>query len=247
MAKDGNRQQQQQNRGGDLPPYLSYDPAILAELRASGRGLDDLLLDLKRERNITRKDSRTERGDIRTEERRGKRDFASQLRRGLQDVSFQRQDTKLGLERGEEDFATQIANLARNYERLGTGQGQAINAAGGVATSGAARLAATRRSENMTLERQPLETGLERLQQDTGTQLGRLGVAAGQMRQDTAIGRRRLRQDVSHDLDLNALDRQRAMRDIRLRRQRGIREGEFAETDLTSSAIFDARNRRRFG
>lgn len=243
MAKDANKQQE--NRGGNLPPYLSYDPAILAELRASQRGLDDLLLDLKRERNITRKDSRIERGDIRTEAGRQKQDFATQLRRGIQDIGYQRKDTKQTLERGEEDFATQVANLARNYQRLGVQQGQALNAAGATASSGAARLAAQRRSENMTLERQPLETGLERLQEDTGTQLGRLGTAAQQLRRDTQIGRRRLRKDVSHDLDLNALERQRALRDVRLRRQRGIREAEFAERDLTSSAIFDARQRRR--
>lgn len=224
---------------GNFP--AGADPAYNQEARAIVRGLQDLLKDTKREKKHAKQDFRTTRKDIKVDRSRSIHDLGRELERGLLDIRYQRQDTKQELERGTEDFTSRLTDLARAYTQQGVNQGQQINAAGAGAASGLARAAAAKRAENMAYDRKPLDVAMGRLEEDVGTTLGRLGTAAGQLRQDTQIASRRVRKDTRHDLGLARRDFRRDRRDIKTERQRAKREATITAADLLSSAVWAAR------
>ncbi len=226
-----------------MPEQLpgNADPSYDAERRAIQRGLEDLLKDTKSERKQGKQDYQTTREDIKIDRKRGLKDIGLGLERGLLDIRNQRTDVRQDRDRGREDFTTRIAGLARSYTQQQFNQGQALNAAGAGATSGASTLAAQRRAENMALDRAPLDTDLSRMEQDVDTSLERLGTGESQLRQDTGLGRRRLKQDVRHDKTLAKRDYRRDRKDIHTERQRAIREAEITRADLLKSAVWSAR------
>lgn len=218
----------------------SQDPAYDAERRAIQRGLEDLLVDTKRSRKFAKQDWRTSKKDLKLDKRRGMKDYGRELERGLLGYRQQKEDVRTESSRGKEDFALRLTELGRQFRQQGFNQGQAINAGGGMVGGGQARAAAIRRERNMAIERQPLDLALERMKEDTQTQLGRIDVATGQLRQDTRIGKKRLKQDVRHDIRLGKRDLGRDIRDIHLERQRAKREASINRADLLKQAVWAA-------
>lgn len=272
----------------DFPSGRFVDPSYLAEIQAQVRGFGDLEQDTGRERRYLRQDTRTQRRDLRQDRSRGMEDFATELERGFEDIGFeradilrdstrgreditrsvgrQRQDVTTDAGRAREDFGHQLEGLLRNYDRLGRTQSQAINAAG-VSLGSTRAASAAAREGNLAFDRQPIDTGLQRvgedetravgrldqdlsrglgrLGEDTTTALGRLDVAGNRLGEDVGRGRERLTQDVSHDLRLANQGENRGLRDIELERGRGRRELIFSGRDLGAQARFNARLLRK--
>jgi hypothetical protein len=253
---------------GDVnqPKFLTFDPSIEAERRAAARGLLDTRQDTRRQLRQGRQDYRTSRRDIRVQKRRGikdirtgrrqgMQDFATQLTRGLEDIAFKRQDTIRSAQRGQQDFAIQLHNLVRNFNTLGGQQAQAANASG-LYGDGTAQAAAQQRSKNLAVARQPIDVGMQRLQQDETTQLSRLGTETGRLEEDVGRGAhrllsssrlqaRRLRGDTRHDLRLNRQDFHRNRQQLRTSLERAIREQRIGNIDLLQQELMEQKTESR--
>lgn len=244
MAKNKHKNQGRAYSAGGLtqPPPFTYDPAIEAERRASQRGLSDLLQDLARQRRYARQDFGTTKKDYRRELKRGTQDYSRDLKRGLQNIGQKRSDVALRQQRGTEDFTADLQNLTRRFNVLGNQQTQQANAAGTLG-GGVAGAAAARRAENFQVARSPIDTAQARLNQDTQTDLSRLGLDETRLQEDINRGQTRLGQDIHHDKRLARRDYRRDRKDIRIEGQRGRREQAISDLDLLRSEIFDARER----
>ena len=107
---------------------------------------------------------------------RGAEDFGEQRSdletsygRNLSDLLTNRQQTS-------EDYGTSIANLARNYQRLGNNQAQKSRQMGvGPGQGGFAAQAARKRAENQTIERNPIDTSYNRANAASALSESRLG------------------------------------------------------------------------
>lgn len=162
------------------PPPDRYDPALDFQLAAGERGLGDTVTDA-----------------------------ATAGRRGVEDYGFQRGDLERTQSRGLEDIGLQkgwagedhqraIDMLTRNYGNLATqqgGQARLMGASGG----GALLQAQRKRTSNMAIDQQPIDTqfnrtmtGLntqtDRLNEDTGTGIARLGVNLERGISDQGLG-----------------------------------------------------------
>lgn len=180
-----------------LPPAGSYDPALDAQRAAAARGLLDLTQDVGTANLRGTVDYGLQRDDIGRASTRGVEDLNSQ-QDGLE-RSFGRNMTDLGTARTRtgEDYTRNVQMLTRSYQQLGNRQGQQMRATG-VAGGGAALQAARKRAENMALDKQPMDTNLDRFNADNTLAQQRLG----QDRQVglNAIGRSRGR--LGEDTDL---------------------------------------------
>jgi hypothetical protein len=137
-------------------PAGYYDPGLDAQERATGRGLAQSLADLQ---------SQGERAQ--TSQGWTLEDLLRGRDRGLADIGTSRT-------RANEDYGTSIANLDRNYARLGSTQTQNATAAG-VEGGGALQASANQRAENQAIDRAPIDTGHTRTLADllkSETQLG---------------------------------------------------------------------------
>jgi hypothetical protein len=85
---------------------------------------------------------------------------------GLLQQLTTRKDT--ALQRGQEDYNTQTADLGRNYQRLGTSQGERARAAG-VAEGGSLAQALQKRTANQAHDQAGIDTSWRRFQDDTNT------------------------------------------------------------------------------
>jgi hypothetical protein len=224
------------------PTDFAADPSYRQEAEAAERGLDDLLFDLRRQSRQSRRERRGSARDIRREGERAREDLRTTRQRALQDVRYQRQDVRQGAGRTIEDFNSQLTNMIRNFGILGNNQLQTA-ASQGVADRGTLAAGDAKRAENLAIARQPIDTGIARTQEDLATSLGRLSTQAGEIRQDFRTGRQRVRQDVRHDIRLGKRDLHSLLRDVGIRRQRGIREERIGRGDLLEQAIFDAQQR----
>jgi hypothetical protein len=222
------------------PPYMSYDPALEAERRSLKRGLGDVLFDTRRARRYARKDWRLSRSDLLRERGRGYEDISRRYDTESRELGYRGADIQQQAERGREDFSTQLTNLIRTFQTQGREQMQAQNAAGVLGGSTGAA-AAARRAENLGFARAPIDTGRQRLEEDTSTAVGRLGVARTQLGSDTALARTRLAQDFAHNLRLGKIDLHRTLRDLYTKRQRARREATIGDVDITQQEIFGAR------
>lgn len=128
------------------PPADRYDPALDAQLAASQRGFGDLVTDA-----------------------------TTGNARDTQDYGFGLGDVQRSQDRGQADYNRNVGLLTRSYGQLRDRQSQQFHVAG-VAGGGAALQAARKRTENMAIDRQPLDTGLQRLNEDSDIARGRLGV-----------------------------------------------------------------------
>lgn len=224
------------------PPPFTYDPALEAQRRAAERGLEDVRDDTARDLRRNRQDWRTQRRDINVTKNRGIRDINLGLRRGKQDLGFRRADILTDRARGIQDFGTRLNNLVENFRVRQAVDRQGINVAG--AAEGGAMAASDRvRGEQFSREAQTIATGEQRLREDAASALRRLNISGQRLRQDTRTDRTRLRKDTRHDLRLGGRTYKRGQRDLKTALQRAIREQQFADADILTQEIFDARQR----
>jgi hypothetical protein len=180
------------------PPPNYYDPAIDAQVRASGRGLGQLLADTSTARLRGANDYTTARGDVFRQRDQGLSDLLTSYQRG-------QQDSQLGESRLRQDYGTQIQGLQRGYARLG-GQ-QAQQAAGaGLGSAGVFAQAAAKRAANEAIDQAPVDTGFNRgladmlssrsrATQDYGTNVGRTTDAASRAAGQLSLGYGRQQHD----------------------------------------------------
>ena len=234
----------QQTSGGlVLPPDMTYDPAIAAQLRASQRGLADRLAEIRTAGHFDQRNLRQNLRDIRTKTSRSRRDTQIGFNRGVQRFGFQEEDTRIKAGRANEDFRTQLANIGRQFAQLGRTQFQGANAAGVLSEATLAASAAAR-AQNQTLAEQPIHTARARLQEDLATMLSRIETGRGQLAHDRDLSLGRLHQDRDRG---RRLERQDFGRRAFLRRREGQlvrREGVWARADLTQQAIYAALQNR---
>lgn len=136
------------------PPAGSYDPSLDSQLAASRRGLSDL------------------QGQIGTQTARDVTDYGTALANLQQQQGFTQQDLGTARARGTEDYNQNVAMLTRRYGNLARNQLQGANAAG-VLRGGALLQAAAKRSANMALDRQPMDTNYQRFLADNAQQAQR--------------------------------------------------------------------------
>lgn len=208
---------------------FSYDPSIEAERRAQQRGLKDILKDTHRARVYAGQDLSQKQADIGRTQSRGLQDINTEYTQGVQDIT--RRQT-----RGSEDFTTQLDNLVRGFQQKGQQQTQVANAAG-VNDASTAAAAAARRAENLAVARQPIDTGRQRLAEDTATAFGRL---TGQ----TGLATSRLGEDVTRDYSLAKQDHSRTIRDLLTKLRRAKREQQIGNLDLIQQEIYNARQNK---
>lgn len=220
---------QPKNQGFRLPPFLSYDPSIDAERRAQQRGLKDILKDTSRAQRYAREDLTQKQADIGRSQARGLEDIGRTYSQGAEDISTRQA-------RGMEDFNTQLTNLIRGFQQKGQQQTQTANAAGVLDPSTQAASAA-RRAENLAVARQPIDTGIARLGEDTARSFSRLTGS-------TQLATSRLGEDTTRDYGLAKQDYQRTGLDLTTKLRRAKREQQIGNLDLIQQAIFNARQNK---
>jgi hypothetical protein len=159
------------------PPPGSYDPNLDSQLGVSQRQLSDLIASI---------------GEGGTQRVRGEGDYLSTLAEMQQGRDRARADYNTGVgdvdtgykrnlsdllqsrEQGQQDYNTNVGTLQRNFQQLGTAQGEAQRKAGAMAGSGAELQAARKRTANEAIERSPLDTALSRFLSASQTSEGRL-------------------------------------------------------------------------
>jgi hypothetical protein len=221
-----------------MPPWGSYDPALLAQINQSQRGLLDQLKDI-------RIGNRQARQDKRLSTRLAKRT----TRQNLGELRYQKTETKINFrqdlqdlaiakQRGTQDYNIALNNLGRKYANLASSQSQSANAAG--LSGGFAAASAAKRAANQAVERQPLDISQQRnladialkQQRDTG-QFGRTMAHYGTLAQQQ-------RQSLHTQLKGFRRSLHRTLRSSRLQKSRAIREQGFFGLDQTAQAFFAA-------
>ncbi len=250
-------------------PTGSYDPALDAQLRAGQRGLGDLTDDAQLggtrglvdfglgQDDINRGWARNQQ-DIERGLSRGQASLTQSRDRGLADLGQSRErglaDLGTSRARGGEDYGRAVAMLTRQYAQLGDRQQEQQNAAG-VLRGGAALQAATKRSENEALDRQPLDTNFSRFNADNDQARGRLVADTDQARtrlgEDYTQSEQELRENAfisaargGEDKDLglgrlgSAFNRQST--DLNTQLLRGQREQQQFGLDVGAQKMFQA-------
>jgi hypothetical protein len=160
------------------PPPGSYDPNLDAQLGVSNRRLADLIADIGgggTARIRGEGDYLTGLGELQQGHERSLADYTT----GVGDVNtgYQRNlsDLLKSREQGQQDYNTNVGTLQRNFQQLGTAQGEAQRRAGAMAGSGAELQSARKRAANEAIERAPLDTALSRFLDASRTGETRLG------------------------------------------------------------------------
>lgn len=224
----------------DLPPFMSYDPSINAEIRANARGIQDINQDFQTQRKIDRQDYRQTKSDIGRSFDRGRQDLkfgAKQARRGFKEG---RQDIRQTAQRGREDFRLQLSDTLRKYGIQASNQSQMANARG-VGEGGTLAASAAKRAENQALDVGKLQLAKQRQEEDIATALQRISKDQGEFSTKYGRSRERLRQDTGRDYKLAGRDFRRTRRQARRENNRANREAYISAVDLTQSAIYGAR------
>jgi hypothetical protein len=185
------------------PPADRYDPGLDASLAASQRGYGDLITDASTGNARDTQDYGFGLGDIQRSQDRGLADLGTQRTQGT------------------EDYNRNVGLLQRSYQQLGTRQSEQARVAG-IAGGGAALQAARKRAENQAIDRQPLDTGYQRL-------LGGLDTAQTRLGEDSDIARGRLNVNYLRGID----DRGQQV-------LRGGRESVFFGADTAKAKSFQA-------
>lgn len=164
--------------GKPYVPPSTYDPNLDAQLRASARGLKDLI--------GVGKSPDTYGGDIGKALERGSDDYTLAKQAADLDYATGQQRTEQGYqrnlsdlltarERGGQDYTSNIGTLQRNYGNLATSQAQAQRKAGVLPGGGAIAQAARKRDANLQIERAPIDTAYQRAVTDSQQTEQRLG------------------------------------------------------------------------
>lgn len=223
-----------------LPPFMSYDPSISAEIRANQRGIQDINQDYRTQKRIDRQDYRQTRKDIRQDFTRSRSDLkfgARQARRGFREKGT---DVRQANQRGAQDFRLQLADTFRKYGIQASNQSQMANARG-VGEGGTLAASAAKRAENQALDVGKLTLARERQKEDIATTLQRLGKDRAEFGVKYGRERKRLREDTGRSKKLAKRDFRRTRRAARRENSRANREAYFSQLDLTQSAIYNAR------
>ena len=146
-----------------------YDPALDAQLAAVQRGLFDT------------------QQDIQTQGNRLTEDYGIGVANAKQSYDYGIQDLGTARTRTGEDYQRQLASLQRSYDRLG--RQQSWRARGMNIMSGGTLLAAARRrAANQAWDRQPIDTGFQRANQDFDTRQSRLTQSYNQQVAQLGLG-----------------------------------------------------------
>lgn len=191
------------------PPPGLYDPALDAAQGATQRGFDDYRDDVLRDFGEGYSGGRVGRDYQLARE---------DLQRGRTRGFF---DLNRTLGRGREDYSRAVTGLGRDYQRLGRRQAEGARRSG-IVGGGLGAVSARVRSANQAWDRQPLDTGFKRLDQDVRTDRGRLV-------EDTDLGLGRL-----------ALGYGRQVEDAKTGLYRAGRENEQFGLDTNASRVFAA-------
>lgn len=223
-----------------LPPFMSYDPSIAAEIRANERGIQDINQDYRTQKRIDRQDYRQTRKDIRQSFNRGRTDLKFGAKQTRRDFREKAADIHQTAQRGREDFRLQLADTFRKYGIQASNQAQMTNARG-VGEGGSLAASAAIRAENQGRDVGKLELARSRQMEDIATALQRLSGDKREFRTELGRNRKRLRQDTERDKLLSRRDFRRTKRQSRRENNRANREAFFAQLDLIQSAIYNAR------
>lgn len=251
--------------GYTQPPVFTYDPAIEAQRRSVKRGLEDKLQDVRTGRHFNQTDlaqalrdikvnTQRSRGKIIREAGRSRGDINRESQRASEGLSERESDERLSASRANEDFDTQLANIARQFGDLGRRQSESANAAG-VLGSGTEAASAVARGRNQAIAEAPIATARKRVEEDLATALRRLGVKRGELGEDTERSLKELLEDQQRGLGQLKQDRNRERRlsrretgrkEFGLTResQRARREATISDVDLIMQEIFQARQNR---
>jgi len=225
------------------PPALTFDPAIEAERRAAGRGLEDIEVDIGAKRHFAGRDLSQALRDIRTRTSRSRGDLLRSFARGERRIGQDESDLRLKGDRANQDFDTQIANIGRQFAQLGQRQRESSNAAGvlGGGTEAAAQVA---RSRNQGLAEAPINTARTRVGEDLATALRRLGTAGDELVGDRDRELAELHADRDRERLLSHREHGREMFGLDHELQRAIREKTFTDIDSVLQEIYQARANR---
>lgn len=230
------------------PPPGTYDPALDAQERASGRGLAQLREDYDpltgRLSKRLQDDYLLEIGDVDRESGRTLADALRRQQRQAQEFANARADLDLSYTRGSEDYNRALGDLTRNFQRLGSAQTQAARRAG-VARGGTLAQALARRTENQGYARQPLDVNYQRMGEDRQTQLARLAEQQRQAQEDYELGTGRVGEDVVIQKGRLGLAQDRLfnpqMGDIPVKLARAGEEASAFGQDLNTTRWFQSR------
>lgn len=206
-------------------PAGSYDPGLDSALQAAQRGLQDTTVDTQTAQQRGLVDYGLANDAITLGRDRSLADLGQSRDRGVQD---------LGTARAQEgqDYTQNLGLLTRQFGQLGNQQRQSA-IAHGVVHGGSLLQAAAKRSANQAIQQQPLDQAHsrflasndlagQRLQQDYGTQSGRV----------TA--------DATNQLGQSSLAYQRGNSDSILALTRAAREGSQFGIDTQTQKLFQA-------
>ena len=207
------------------PPAGTYDPSLDAQVAAAQRGFGDLRSDVETQGLQAQQDYGLSVESINRQRGWNLEDLGRDYQRGLADL-----DTRFT--RGSEDYNRGVAQLQRNYDRLARGQRQAGNAAG-VIRGGAMLQAAAKRAGNQAWERQPLDTGWNREQQDIGTSRSRIG-------EDYNTGVARTNAAADWDIGMAGLGYQRQGSALNTQLTRAGRENTAFGLDVAAQRAYQA-------
>lgn len=244
------------------PPLGTYDPALDYQLRASQRGLTDLLEDVGRERGRLTGDYRTGRRIARRGYGRDVSDVRREYSRGQEDVGFERSDVgtsfardlqelAVARQRGEQDYDRTLTGLQREYAAQAFQQEQGALSAG-VDQGGAPEASRLVRGANQAYEKGAIDLEHQRmladlgrregfLTEDFGTDNQRLDEALSRMGQDFGINTGRMRTDFLTERRLGRREFRRSKADLSQRASRAKREQGLYEPSAIEQMYYQAR------
>lgn len=247
--------------GLGLPPPGSFDPGLEAQIRASQRGLIDLIEQTHRESKRTGQDVRQGQRKLGREERRSvsdigrERGFATEdaaYAQGQLHTSFARDIESLAIarQRGEEDYQRTLVDMQHRYATTAAVQGER-SLQQGTAEGGTTSATDAVRTANQAFDRGNVDTGHARslfdlarsedqARRDYGTQRGHIQTELERQLGQYDTAGTRLGQDTltaRHQLSLAAL---RAAQDRATKLSHAKREQTFYQTDVTGQAYFQA-------
>jgi hypothetical protein len=179
VAAKGSKGKGKAPAGQPIVPIGTYDPGLDATLGQQTRGLEDLVglapnADTGTYGGTTGRDI----GRLGRDLTRGAGYYDEDLATGTDRVNTGAQrsldDLLKTRKRGDEDYKTNLSDLQRNYDILGTNQNANIRKAG-VASGGAIQQAMDKRAANQAHDKAPIDLAYNRALDDSQTIERRLG------------------------------------------------------------------------
>lgn len=147
------------------PPPGTYDPSIDAQVRATGRGYEDLSADTGIQNSRAQDDFLLQQGELQRQLDRALADAGTARTRGHEDFSTLLSQIGVGRAREGQNYGANVADLQRAYDIRGGQQAEAATAAG-VASGGALQQALEKRLANQAHDRAPMDISHQRAGED---------------------------------------------------------------------------------